>query len=238
MKKILIILNALLLGIIVFMSCNKRDTLAPVAVSRLCNPCTDHTSTPFTGITGNLAKSMFTDYKTYNQPLLQIDDATPDANRIWFSLEALKNFIWKVEQEVCRHPCADRLKLGIRIYYARYPGDMNVDGLSTLPDSYAKHHTLFMVPTYQDAVNSNIQWDFDPYHWGNNNCKPTPIAELLRGSSTSTSGLGAQKFMIFSIGGPQYYRGADGTLTDWTAMNHGNMAPPPPPGGIDGSGLD
>jgi hypothetical protein len=243
MKKILIILNALMLGIIVFMSCNKRDTLAATTVASLCSPCgpcTDYSSASFPSISPYLAKSMFTDYKNLNQPLLQIDDGSPDANRIWFSLEALKSFIWQVEQEVCKHRCTTPLKMGVRIYYARYPQTMQHVDLTGLPSNYAKHHTLFMVPTYQDATNENIQWDFDPWYWGRSNCTPTPLAELIRNGvypAPSSTGI-SRSSIFFPNGAPNYYRNADGTISQWTAMNHGGMTPPPPPSNTDGTGFE
>jgi hypothetical protein len=237
MKNVLFVTNVVFLGIILFMSCNKADLATAPAVIQPCNPCTDHTKTGFTGITANRAKSMFNDYRTMNQPLLQIAEGNDDANRIWFSLENLKNFIWKVEQEVCKHPCARPLKLGIRIYYGRYPADMNVPGLTDLPDEYAQHHTLFMVPTYQDAVNDNIQWDFDPLHWGNSTCMPTPLVDLFKNISPAGIPFGNQESMFFSIAEKQYCKNADGSISQWGIMNHGNMNPPPPPGNIDGSGF-
>jgi hypothetical protein len=237
-KKVLIVTNAALLSIILFMSCNKTDlTTSPVLPSP-CNPCTNHTGTPFVGISGNLAKSMFTDYKNQNQPLLQLDDGTEDANRIWFSLETLKNFIWKIEEEACKHACIRPMNLGVRIYYAKYPDNMNNPELNTLPANYAKHHTLFMVPTYQDISNNETQWDFDPWHWGSNACEPTPLVDLFKNASSVVSPFGANKSLILTLGETNYYKSANGTISEW-AMNHGNMnPPPPPPGSVDGSGFN
>jgi hypothetical protein len=242
MKQISVILNLVLIGIILFMSCSKRDAAVDnladeemaAALRTPCNPCTDHTTTPFEGLTATLAKSMFADYRNLNQPLLQIAPGIPDANRIWFSLESLKNFIWKIEQEVCKRPCAKPLKLGVRIYYARYPNSMTHPELVGLPEEYANHHTLFIVPTYQDETNSNINWDFDPWHWGTDPCKPTTMAQLLGPTSLIPPG---KKSLIFTIKENQYYKSATGALVQMGIMNHGNMSPPPVPGNVDGSGL-
>jgi hypothetical protein len=230
MKNVLFITNAVFLGIILFMSCNKADLAAAAVTPEPCNPCTDHTSTPFTGIKPSLAKKLFTDYKILNQPKLLIDKKIPDANSIWFSLESLKNFIWKIEQETCKHPCANPLQLGIRIYYGRYPSEMTEPGLAGLPTSYAQHHTLFMVPTYQDFVNSAVHWDFDPRSWGTDNCKPTPMSDLYNNPSFV---LANKEMLVFSIKEDQYFKSADGTL-QWI-MNHGDMSPP---GTIVGMGLN
>jgi hypothetical protein len=238
-KKVLIISNVALLGIILFISCNKTELGEAPVSPKYCKPCTDHSGTHFEGISGNLAKSMFTDYKNENQPLLQLDDGTEDANRIWFSLEALKNFIWKIEEAACKHPCIRPLNLGIRIYYAKYPANMNHPELNTLPDNYAKHHTLFMVPTYQDMSNNDIQWDFDPWHWGDKACAPTPLVELFRNPMITVDTFGTTKSLILTLGETNYYKSAGGVISEWV-MNHGNMnpPPPPPPNTEDGTGFN
>ncbi len=231
MKNVLFVTNAIFLGVILFMSCNKADLATAPVAAQPCNPCTDHTTTPFAGITPSFAKKIFTNYKTLNQPLLQISEGNPDANSIWFSLESLKNFIWKIEKETCKHPCPNPLQLGIRIYYGRYPVNMNNPDVTGLPDTYAQHHTLFMVPTYQDLGNSNVHWDFDPWHWGTDNCKPAPLGDLMKNPTFVAAN---KSMLLFSIKENQYFKSADGTLTQ-PVMNHGDMSPP---GTIVGMGLN
>lgn len=252
MKKVLLFTNVALLSIILVLSCNKTDIVADntsnestksATVSKApcqnenCMACTDHSSSRFDGIDPYLAKQLFVDYVDKNQPRLQIAENIEDANRLWFSLESLKNFIWQIEKEMCNKPCAreNELRLGVRVYYARYPSDMHIDGLRGLPKDYAEHHTLFMVPTYEDQTGTQV--DFDPWNWGNE-CTPTPLHKVF------SMGLFLKKnSCFFSIAEPQYYKDKCGDAQPWMlrgqpfgAMNHGNLEPPPM--GNNGSGFD
>lgn len=224
MKTLFFTMNLLLAGIIIFVSCQKNDSLNKIA--KPCPECTDHTQTPFNGISTSTAAMMSASYKILNQPKLIIDEVIPDANSIWFSAESLKNFIWKVEQEVCRKGCAEKLKLGMRIYYARYPnpaGMSSNNDLNTLDPDFQQHHTLFIVPTYQDVNDPKVHHDFDPWHWGENGCAPKTMAQWFAGP-TGTRPFGLEKSLIFSINEPQYFKSAGGGLTP--AMNHGGLIPP------------
>jgi hypothetical protein len=263
MKKVLFITNALLLGIILFMSCNKTEIGSISNLSQgatlnqlsgplieygefpTCNPCANNSTIQFDGIDAHLAKSLFARYNEENQPLLNQKISGEDANRLWFSLESLKKFISEIEGEVYMHHPAKGLKLGIRIYYGKYPNNMDIDeGLRTLPDNYALHHTLFMVPTFEDTANGGTQWDFDPRHWGNNPHKPTTLADWF-----VTGGKFTRKSCFFSIAENQYYKDNNCTIREWfrtgpagslnregAIMNHGDINPPPP-GGSRGSGF-
>jgi hypothetical protein len=265
MKKVLFITNALLLGIILFMSCNKTEiggisnlsqgaTLNQLSGPLIeyegfptCNPCANNSGIQFDGIDAHLAKSLFARYKEENQPLLSEKLGGEDANRLWFSLESLKKFISEIEAEVYNRRSAKGLKLGIRIYYGKYPTSMDIDdGLRTLPDNYALHHTLFMVPTYEDTANGGTQWDFDPWHWGNNPnpYEPTTLADLFKDPKFPS-----RRSCFFSIAEKQYYKDNSCTIREWfrtspagflnrdgLIMNHGDINPPPP-GGTRGSGF-
>jgi hypothetical protein len=240
MKKILLLGNILFSGLLIFVSCNKTnistaDDIASgksgtagktgsAATAKLpCPDCFDHTLTRFNGVNAETALMMSNNYKQIDQPLLQIPDGgdgIEDANSIWFSLESLKNFIWKIEQASCGRNCANNLKLGIRIYYGRYPTTMQ-PLFPSLGEDFAQHHTLFMVPTFQDFSNPQVHWDFDPWHWGNNNCRPTTMSEYFAHGHRP---FGSEKSLIFSIDENQYFRAADGTLS--SALNHGGLIPP------------
>lgn len=245
MKKNYLLAGYFLLAVASAISCNKTD-MSPTPTSAgttavktkpgtilakgkgPCPDCYDHTATGFQGINTETALMMSNNYKNINQPLLEISPGNPDANSIWFSLETLKNFIWKIEEASCDMNCPTNLNLGIRIYYARYPVDVtSYNDLSDLVPEFSEHHTLFMVPTYQDPGNSQVHWDFDPWHWGNE-CYPKSMRSWF---STSFRPFGAEKSLIFSVGENQYFRNADGTLS--SALNHGGLIPPYP---IDGTG--
>jgi hypothetical protein len=104
-------------------------------------------------------------WKKDTNPVAEFVD-NPDARSVWFSVERLKNFIWHVEKQNCDSLGCNET-LGMRIYFAKYPdlNNRNVNtegwlGLDDVPNSYANHHTLFMVPTYQNKKGDNI--DFYP----------------------------------------------------------------------------
>jgi hypothetical protein len=159
------------------------------------DPC-DCSLFTFTGIKATTAKELSDKYKS------SLGSTSTDTRSAWFSIETLKGFICKIENTNCNNNCNPKLILGIRIYYGRYPDNpsaapgswkgSNTD-YTTLPDSYANHHTLFMVPTYQDDTNPAINIDFDPVNAGTA-CKPIPLASLnfdsLQSSALLAPGMG------------------------------------------------
>jgi hypothetical protein len=234
MKTLLMITNMMLAGIIIFISCNKAEpatATATPASARPCPDCYDHTRTSFAGIGTETAIQMSNDYKNLNQPKLIIDEVETDANSIWYSLETLKSFIWKIEQEACRRGCGDRINLGLRLYYGRYPDAARMAAnpdLAGLPPSFQQHHTLFMVPTFQDPLDPQIHRDFDPWHWGSSTCTPKSMEQWF--AMGSNKPFGAEKSLIFSSSEIQYFRSAGGGGLV-AGMNHGNMIPPGNDGG-------
>ncbi len=237
MRKISFVANVFFVAIIVFMSCNKTDIVPATESKNLnlektgssmqtkrepCPGCYDYTATGFQGIRAETAKMMSTNYKLINQPLLAIDGNIPDATSIWFSLESLKNYIWKIEQAACKAGCDNALRLGMRVYYGRYPESMTNE-LANLDPAFAQHHTLFMIPTFQDTNNSTVHWDFDPWHWGSDPCKPTTMTQWF---AISPRPFGEQNSLIFSIDEDQYFMNNNGTLS--SALNHGDLIPPYP----------
>lgn len=133
----------------------------------------DYSNADFEGIINyETAQAMANNYKSDKAKSFISTDAQTgtnafvaeeDARSVWFSLDRLKNFIWHIENQNCNKGCKD--SLGLRIYYAKYP-DFNdpsqpgLLGLDNVPKSYAKHHTLFMVPTYKSENGVNV--DFYP----------------------------------------------------------------------------
>lgn len=230
MKKLLIASNILFLGIILYQACSPARSIVTAAT---CPPCKSYAGVPFSGLTTSTALMISSNYKTMNQPLLALQHGTvQDANSIWFSLETLKNFIWNIEDAACQNGCnTNSLNLGIRIYYARYPDDDSMNSIPDLqplphntqtnavPDSYAGHHTIFMVPTFQDATDLRIQWDFDPWHWNKSpgGCVPTSMTQWL---VDTIAPFGSSRSLIFSqtANYPPNPQNSTG--------NHGDMIPP------------
>lgn len=237
MKKLLIISNLFMLSLIMFISCKKdklNTTSSTTSEAGLhgkgshdanreeCPKCFNHSTTPFEGVNATTAWTISNNYKTINQPLLEINGVGPDANSIWFSMESLKNFIWKVEEAVCEKRCPNGINLGIRLYYARYPEQLTNDLAGLNPD-FAQRHTIFMVPTFQESPDSQIHWDFDPWHWGTDGCKPRSMTEWF---ATGPKPFGSENSLVFSIGESQYFTDGYGNLT--SALNHGGLIPPYP----------
>ncbi len=243
MKRLLILTNMLWITVVLYQSC-RQEQVQPAAASGAndnsekvlsareeaaltsasCPGCTDYKLFKFAGISADVAKSLSKNYQTIDQPLLQIEPGIPDASSIWFSLETLKGFVWKIEEAVCKNNCTSKMKLGLRLYYGRYPEAAEMAAtpdLSGLPASFAEHHTLFLVPTYQDAVDPLIQWDFDPWHMGTSNCKPKTMAAWFQGSDRP---FGQEKSLVLSVNETQYFKSGGG---GWSAaMNHGDLIPP------------
>ena len=243
MKKISFLNNAILAGIILFMSCNKTDlsdsngnnstglnaagAKGGVASKTDCPACKDYSTVPLNGMLASTAKTISEFYKAENQPELQISEGVPDANSVWFSLETLKNFIYKVESSVCRKGCTDKMYLGLRLYYAKYPVS---NAMSEYPDlegvdqSFGQHHTIFMVPTFQTDINSQEHIDFDPWHWGNSSCRPTSMSEWF---AHGDKPFGDENSLIFSLNEDQYFSVQGGGFAA-SALNHGDLIPPYP----------
>lgn len=188
-----------------------------------CQECVDYSSLPFKGMSVVNATGIAKDYQTMNKPKLLIGGLKIDATSIWFSVETLKNFIWKIEEATCEQRCPANLNLGIRIYYARYPKIVGTPGtdFASIPPSYKEHHTLFMIPTYQDLTNPSVQWDFDPWHWGGDNCLPTSLSTWMQQRPDPFPG---EESLIFSPSEDEYFKtGVD----SWgLARNHGSLIPP------------
>lgn len=135
-----------------------------------------------------------------------------DALSLWFSLQELKHYIWKIEDTLRRQGCnPDSMGLGMHIYYAKYPDEARMKELGFKPE-YALHHTAFLTATYKNGKN-NV--DFDPWHIGPEKCKPTPLKRLLYGADT----VKVRKMMM----GGKYGDSGDGGV-----LNQGTLQPPPP----------
>jgi hypothetical protein len=134
-----------------------------------------------------------------------------DSRSIWFNLEQIKRFIGYIESAACRSGCADSLRLGLRIYFAKYPGaeDMQrIPDLVDVPREYASHHTVFMVPTYRDW-NKKADIDFDPQSIAQG-CKIRPL-DPVKGLA---------------------WLGFAPAITGTDIQNHGSIKPPPLDTGI------
>lgn len=164
MKNISLILNVVLGAALAYFLFKDKPTQKnePTAAAQQEEPadcknyCMDFTgNSDYTIIEGTTVREMARAYK--NTPGLNPDDA----RSVWFELDDLKKFIWNLQNSICKQNCnTDNLKLGVRIYYARYPqtGPGAPEPFNGLPPEYTAKHTVFMVPTYE--ARSGVNQDF------------------------------------------------------------------------------
>jgi hypothetical protein len=188
----------------------------------------DYATYQFGGISAIVAKQLSGDYQKFNQPKLMINGNIPDAKTMWLSLETLKAYIWKIEQAVCNKGCSANLNLGVRIYFGRYPVASVMAAtpdLAGLPETYGEHHTAFLVPTYRDRLNPSVQWDFDPWHWGNNSCVPTSFKSWFN-TPEGGNPFGNEKSLILTLSEKQLF--STFSQGQNPIQNHGGLIPPDP----------
>ena len=204
-----------------------------------CVPCTDYSTVPpLQKLDARMLQNMANNYFEVVRngvTLTNGNTLAEDSRSIWFDLDSVKHFIWQIENDVCnnKNKCAEKnavqipdMKLGLRIYYARYPDTafarrMNFSQLYGLPETYQFHHTIFMVPTYEQTQFSIGPVDFDPDNYNTDSC----IYNKIR-PSTETTGYRIRALAGTSAAMPP---GASAN----TAMNHGGICPPvckPPTG--------
>jgi hypothetical protein len=204
----------------------KNGPITPSA--KPCPIRTDYSNADFEGIinyeTATLLANNYKNdlwkaniWKQDKSPVAEFVD-NPDARSVWFSLERLKNFIWHVEKQNC-DSLGYNETLGMRIYFAKYP-ELNLTGggwlgLDEVPKEYSNHHTLFMVPTYQNEKGNNV--DFYP-----GICRASLDKAPLMQLKDSVENYGVQHAItqwIFLMGtGPD-------------SQNHGSLIPPGSPSG-------
>lgn len=122
------------------------------------------------GIDPSLSRKMLEEYRDVIWRSRNINGGQGrDARSVWFSLPKLKAFIREIEEKSAGN-CSDSFALGIRIYYAAYPGETQISAKSAwkqyfqdhqLPMEYSNHHTVVMVPTYWNGTDGH-NYDFDP----------------------------------------------------------------------------
>jgi hypothetical protein len=227
MKKILIFTNIVLITIIVVMSCNPTPT--PPKPEKIGGIFVKGQGlTPKGIIDDSLAIIMSQLYKEdLKKSRMSNDTSQYDTRSIWFSLATLESFINKIKSSV-----ADKnfdMVLGTRIYFAKYPAQLNrkrYPELTDLRDDVTGRHTIFFVPTFYDtSMQEHV--DFNYLNVGTDNAKyPKSFIESLRDPNYrpefNGSILGHDKSVwVYTIDPQRQYSLVDGI------QNHGGMAPPP-----------
>jgi hypothetical protein len=215
MKKALIAINVLFLVIICFLACKQTSTNQPDPCQKL--HAKDYSGQQMKGFLDvKLAKEIADAYDADKQKAFISEGGSmtgmEDAHCVWYSLDELKQYIWMMEDTLCKQGCnMDSLNLGLHLYFAKYPDSSRIKAFGVDP-SYALHQTVFMTATYK-GDSSNI--DFDPWHIGTQKCKPTPLSAFLR-SANNKDGMMLK---------------GDGEEGDAGVLNHGGLIPPPAGGG-------
>jgi len=108
-------------------------------------------------ISADLIQSLIDNYRSNQLACINEKLDTEDAHSIWFSIETLKSFIARIEEEAHKiDSSVTENDLGIRFYYAAYP-EVPQD---PIPERFSKKHTLVMIPTKRvDGLNH----DFNPF---------------------------------------------------------------------------
>jgi hypothetical protein len=214
MKKVSIVLNVILLYIIVLLACSKQgqrpkiSTVAQAYSSQQVKcPCENYPYTAFTGVSASAAKEMSKKYRDENLSVLR-ETYHDSTSSIRFSLDALKLFIWKIEQQACNSGCTSKLYL--HLYFAKYPNRTTLQTRAAefgnaLP-RYANRQTIFIVPA---LANGTEITDYNVYGALGPDCNPP---EFIFGNYTKQA-------LIFTPG-------SELTEPYTTVKNHGDLIPP------------
>lgn len=210
MKKISLILNGLLIAIILFQACNASKI--NTGTGQNSNPCYRGDEINRADLHGMIsyaaALKLSEDYISDSGKKFIGKGANytkqQDTRNVWFSLPKMKAFISYIEQRACISNCEKSKRLGIRVYFAKYPGSDNTS-FGQIQDDYKNHHTVFFTATYYDVA-AKMNVDFDPAHV-KENCGFRPIHDPVKDSVFMAVPL------LGSTGGDQ--------------QNHGGLVPPP-----------
>lgn len=211
MKKILVLSNLVLLSVVALLSfqvgCrNNIDKPPSEETTYTCTECPN--TNPPASVKMGYFKELVSNYRDnhwsiINNAFIAKGINQIDSRSVWFDLNTLKSFIATIENKV-NTQCGDHCKqeLGIRIYFGEY------DATNSPKTDYVNLHTLIMVPTIKDKTklgtpSENV--DFDPDYLSS--CKP-----MLPPDTANLD------ILLPTI-----------NTTDMTAMNHGEIIPPPPP---------
>src|SRR4030095_832794 len=143
MKKILLISNFVLAGIILFQACGpQKDKTSNQRASANIDSCAvwlDYTNTTSTtAINSQLARKIALGYRSDTGKKYvfkgKMKTDSIDATSVWFGLEQIKRFIWSIERANCIGKCTGTL--GVRIYYARYPDRQELGADSIYANSH------------------------------------------------------------------------------------------------------
>ncbi len=161
-------------------------------------------------------------YSNANNPMG--DPGWVDAQSVWFDLETLKKFLFALEKQVeLTDNSVAPSKLGVRIYYATYPGRKEIEAYPELNKflidnnnlDYVNRHTVVMIPTIQDESGNNF--DFNPMDSTTYNFNMWEKENYRKGDSNTIPNSTPQT--ILAVGGTYDNRKV-------ASRNHGTLTPP------------
>ena len=166
-----ILATALITALTVYLLMKPKKIVdVPDGLRSLTSICMDYdTVTPPT-LTSKMVQTMVAKYGLTQLNNIQTAPSNAvlrDAKSIWFDLETLKQFLYRIEISSKKNDSLKR-NLGVRIYYAAYPKNDAMKILSrdqtdpnfTMNSDYENLHTLVMIPTISDREGNN--YDFNP----------------------------------------------------------------------------
>lgn len=221
MKKLLIAGNVFFALIIYIQSCNSAHGNEILTTMH----CSDYSKENFNGISFETADTMFKLYQKNQYKRIGIVSMSPvdnnarDSKSVWFSLETLKKFIYKIEDTLARQNINPKVEIGIRIYFAAYL-DSNAMKYgkyqaNRLPANYQFHHTVFMMPTFTKKYGNRIlHYDFNPSYPLAEGGLPIPLTTIK--ATVDKIPFWANPGLILGLTDEMYIQ------------NHGELGPPPP----------
>ena len=202
MKKLLILSNILLLGIIAYLLYSKKDIPAENKKEVL----SDQLKGGISFEAASLLSELYISDSSKSNTVIIGHDGKPvkveDSRSVSLQLEGLNNFIHGIQEAAKRVNCTK--PMGVRIYFSKYPDVETMQKTPTLqdvPKEYANKMTFFFVATILDKDQYR---DFNPAAW--KDCENPPY---------------------YTKSATQKSNNPDDP--DWI-YNHGDLIPPPEPG--------
>ena len=157
------------IAISVMIGCSKPAS-QPTVLTSNNTICMNYQNDSISRLPVDLVYDMVRGYETNQLKSIQDTLNLIDSRAVWFDLKTLKKFLYHIEMTTTKsNGRISPEDLGLRIYFARYPGQeewgTNYDGTlayfnnSDETKQYAKKHTLIMVPTIKGDVD---HIDFNP----------------------------------------------------------------------------
>lgn len=240
MKKLFPALPAIVILFLVFYSCNLCKPGGNVNFNDYpCSndyTCSNYRDAPVNEMDKNDVLNMISNY--YSNQYAAINSGTfsfnggipstttikTDSRAVFFSLDSLKRLIYYIEKSSCNFSDVDKQNLGVNIYFASYPAQMQMQKHGY---DYTNRHTLIFLPSVFDN-GSSIARDFDPRMTlggisGVNGTSPFYLTDSFLSTTPTIMGLGT-----FIMPPPTTTTTVSPSTGTMSSQNHGTAIPPPP----------